>query len=111
MKFKVRKLTSIKEKLTLIDRESPGVRFKSKVGQAHFENNQSGPGPLWAKTSKSQQIQLKPRGNELDFGAFSRVFAVCFSFFSNACRFELDFGFVSRVLLCFVQFFLISSRF
>ena len=42
MKFKVRKLTSIKEKLTLIDRESPGVRFKSKVGQDHFENKQSG---------------------------------------------------------------------
>jgi hypothetical protein len=46
VKFKVRKLTSIKEKLTLIDRESPGVRFKSKVGQDHFENKQSGPGPL-----------------------------------------------------------------
>ena len=46
VKFKVRKLTLIKEKLTLIDRESPGVRFKSEVGLAHFENKQSGPGPL-----------------------------------------------------------------
>ena len=57
------------------------------------------------KHERNVQIQLKPRGNELDLGVFSRVLQCFMLGFSNACRFELDFDFVSRVFTVFCVVF------
>ena len=63
------------------------------------------------KHERNVQIQLKPRGNELDLGVVSRVLQCFMLGFSNACRFELDFVLFLVFLRCFVMCVIISSRF